>query len=347
MKREWMLVAQTVAENTVELKARVKGFLEKRDFREGGFVRKGAKLFQIEKDQYLINVQKAKAEVAMKKAVLHNAELDYERKASLLASHTVSQAEYDKSKAEKLSAEAELAAAKASLAEAELKLGYTTISAPFDGAIGLAKCSVGDIVGPTSGTLATIVSLDPMCVEFNVSEGDFLLAQKNADEKKISLRKLLALLKVRLILSDGTDYKHSGNIYFWNNRVSASTGTVLLRAHFPNPEHMLLPGQYVKIGILSSREDQTTFIPQVALLSDLGGKYVLTVDAKGIVVKKRVEIGYTFETMITMKKGLNPGDLVITQGIQKVRPGVKVKTVLAPNSLGDKVILDSPKTLEN
>jgi membrane fusion protein (multidrug efflux system) len=110
---------------------------------------------------------------------------------------------------------------------------------------------------------------------------------------------------------------------------------------------MLLPGQYVKIGILSSREDQTTFIPQVALLSDLGGKYVLTVDAKEIVVKKRVEIGYTFETMITVKKGLNPGDLVITQGIQKVRPGVKVKTVLAPNSLGDKVILDSPKTLEN
>ena len=347
MKREWILVGQTVADNTVNLRARVSGFLEHRNFKEGDFVKRKSTLFKIEKDQYQISVQRAKAEVAVKKAVLENAELTFQRNANLLKTHTVSQAEYDQAKANKLAAKGDLDASKSALSEAELNLSYTTLTAPFDGAIGLAKYSVGNLVDPNSGVLATIVSLDPMCVEFNVSEGDFLLAQKNAEEQKISLKKLLSLLRIRLILSDGTTYKHNGSIYFWNNQVTASTGTILLRAYFPNSEHTLLPGQYVKVGILSSRKDDTMFIPQVALLSDLGGKYVLTVDSKGIVVTKRVVIGYVFDTMVTIKKGLKAGDMVITQGIQKVRPGLKVKAVVAPLSLDDKTVVDSPKAVEN
>ena len=283
----------------------------------------------------------------MKQALLENAKLTFQRNKTLLKTHTVSQAEYDQAKADKLAADGNLDAAKAALAEAELNLSYTDVSAPFDGAIGLAKYSVGNLVGPTSGTLATIVSLDPMCVEFNVAESDFLLAQKNADKRKVSLIQLLSMLKIRLILSDGSIYKHAGQIYFWNNKITASTGTVLLRAHFPNPRHSLLPGQYVKVGVLSSQEAKTTYIPQVALLSDLGGKYVLTVDKNNVVATTRVEIGYTFETKVTIKNGLSPGDLVITQGIQKVRPGMKVKTVLAPTQSPANPAADADKPLEN
>ncbi|NOY75120.1 MAG: efflux RND transporter periplasmic adaptor subunit [Kiritimatiellaeota bacterium] len=343
MKRQWTLIAQTVANNTVDLKARVSGFLEKRYFNEGDFVKKGSPLFQIEQDQYKIAVQRAKAEISMKKAVLENAILTFQRNARLLKTNTVSKAEYDQANANKLAAEGDLEAAKAELADAELNLGYTRITAAFDGAIGLSTYSVGNLVGSDSGTLATIVSLDPMCVEFNVSEGDFLLANKDAESRGITLKDLLSLLKITLILSDNTKYKHPGKIYFWNNKVSSSTGTILLRAYFPNPKHMLLPGQYAKVGILSSEDIQTTFIPQCAVLSDLGGKYVLAVDAKEFVVTKRVELGYTFETMVTVKKGLNPGDMVITQGIQKVRPGMKVKTVLSSETFDSETSVGKPK----
>lgn len=346
LKREWILIAQTVADNTVDLKARVDGFLEKRNFKEGDFVKKGTILFQIEKDQYKINVDRAKAEVAVKKALLENATLTYKRNKTLLKSHTVSQAEYDQAKADKLAAQGNLDASKAALDDAKLNLSYTDIIAPMDGAIGLSNYSVGNLVGTNTGTLANMVSLDPMCVEFNVSEGDFLFAHKKAEESKMSFKELLALLKVRLILSDGSTYEHPGKIYFWNNKVSASTGTVLMRAHFPNPKHFLLPGQYGKVGILSSKEDKTTFIPQVAVLSDIGGKYVLIVDDKGVVAIRRLELGYTFETMVTIKKGLKPGDMVITQGLQKVRPGMKVTAIIDTTSTLKKTDAPSPKTPE-
>ena len=346
MKREWMLISQTVADNTVDLKARVSGFLEKRDFNEGDFVKKGTILFQIEKNQYQINVERAKAEVAVKNALLENATLTYKRNDTLLKSHAVSQAEYDQAKADKLAAQGNLDASKAALDDAKLNLSYTDVIAPMDGAIGLAQYSVGNLVDTNSGTLANMVSLDPMCVEFNVSEGDFLLAHKNAKERNLSLKDLLKLLKIRLILSDGSTYEHTGSIYFWNNKVTASTGTILMRAYFSNPKHILLPGQYGKVGITSSKEDKTTFIPQVAVLSDIGGKYVLIVDDKNVVAIKRLELGYTFETMVTIKKGLKAGDMVITQGIQKVRPGMKVKPVLDTESTTARAQDPAPQAVE-
>jgi len=240
-----------------------------------------------------------------------------------------------------------LKAAQAQLTEAELDLSYTDIKAPFNGRIGLEKYSVGNLVGPDSGVLATIVSLDPIKVEFNVTEGNFLIAQQEAASKKISISQLLSELEVRLILSDGSEYKYSGNIFFWDNRVNASTGTILLRAKFPNPESMLLPGQYVKIKIISNRAVESLFIPQAAVLSDLGGKYVLVVDEKNMVSSRRVELGYSFNKMIVVEKGLKAGEKVISQGLQKARPGIKVKAALdAQTDLSPDDDVPSPKALE-
>lgn len=335
LRREWELVAQTVSDPKVDLRARVSGFIEKRSFQQGAFVKKGELLLQIEKGQYQAAVEQAEAEVSVKQAVLDNAKIAYDRNQKLLNTNAVSQAEFDQAKADKLSAEGNLKSAQAKLTEAKLDLSYTDIKAPFDGRIGLEKYSVGNLVGPDSGVLATIVSLDPMIVEFNVSEGNFLLAQEDAVNKKVPMSQLLSELEVKLILSDGTEYNKPGQIYFWNNQVNASTGTILLRAKFPNPDSMLLPGQYVKIKIISTNTIDSIFIPQSAVLSDLGGKYVLIVDEKNIVATKRVELGYSFDKNIIVTNGLKKGEKVISQGLQKVRPGIEVDPTLDTTSTVD------------
>ncbi len=335
LKREWEMVAQTVSDPTVDLRARVSGFLEKRLFRQGAFVKKGALLLQIEKDQYQAEVEQAEAGVSVKQAVLENAKIAFDRNQKLLKTGAVSKAEFDQARADKLSAEGDLKAAQAKLAEAKLDLDYTDIKAPFEGRIGLEKYNVGNLVGPDSGVLATIVSLDPMKVEFNVTEKNFLLAQQDAMQRKIPIPQLLSELGARLILSDGSEYKHPGEIYFWNNQVNASTGTILMRAKFSNPDFILLPGQYVKIKIISNRETESIYIPQAAVLSDLGGKYVLVVDNKDIVSSERVELGYSFGKMIVVLKGLEKGQKVITQGLQKVRAGITVTPTLDAESSPD------------
>jgi len=337
LKREWEMIAQTVSDPKVDLRARVSGFIENRNFKQGSFVKKGTLLLQIEKEQYKAEVEQAEAEVSVKQAVLDNANIAFERNKKLLKANAVSKAEFDQAKADKLSADGDLRSAKAKLIEAKLDLSYTDIKAPFDGQIGLTKYSIGNLVGPDSGILATIVSLDPMKVEFNVTEGNFLLAQQEAVQRKISIEELLSGVGVRLILSDTSEYKHPGQIFFWDNQINSSTGTILMRAKFPNPDSILLPGQYVRIKIISQHELKTIHIPQAAVLSDLGGKYVLVVDDKSMVSTQRVKLGYSFDKMIVVEKGLKKGQKIITQGLQKVRPGIKVNASLdtIPKSPGD------------
>ena len=324
----WTLVGQTISDPKVNILARVKGFLVERNFKQGAFVKKGELLFKIEQDQYIANVNKAKAQLAIKEALLKNALISYKRKSYLQTKNTISQAELDKVTADKDSAIGERDVAKATLQEAEIELSYTNIVAPFDGRIGLAKYNVGNVIGPESGILATIVSLDPMRVEFNVNEADFLLAQERAISTKTPLKDLLADLDIKLILSNGTNYPHTGKIYFWNNVVSSSTGTILLRAKFENHQYILNPGQYVKVQIQSSVPKQGLVIPQVAIQSALGGKFVMVIDKDNIIRTKDVVTGYQFADKIVIKKGLSPGDMVVTQGIQKVRRGMKVIPVV-------------------
>jgi membrane fusion protein (multidrug efflux system) len=339
-RQVWTLVGETISDPKVDLLARVKGFLVKRDFKQGAFVKKGEPLFQIEKDQYIANVNKAKAQLAIKEALLKNAMIVYKRSVFLKEKDTISQAELDKDTANKDSAIGERDAANASLREAQLELDYTDIKAPFDGRIGLAKYNVGNVIGPDSGILATVVSLDPMKVEFSVNEADFLYAQEQAIIKKTPLMKLLSKLDLRLILSNGTEYPHSGEIYFWDNSVNASTGTILMRAKFDNHDFLLHPGQYVKVRIQSSFPKKGLVIPQVAVQSALGGKFVMVVNKDNIIEIKDIALGYKFLDKVVIKKGLNVGDRVVTQGIQKVRRGMTVTPIF------DSPLIEDPGEME-
>jgi membrane fusion protein (multidrug efflux system) len=168
-----------------------------------------------------------------------------------------------------------------------------------------------------------------MRVEFNVNEAVFLRAQQKAIEKKISLKKLIENLDVKLILSNNTIYNETGKIYFWNNTISSTTGTILIRAEFKNQNFVLNPGQYVKVQIQSSIPKKGLVIPQGAVQSALGGKFVMVVDENDIIRTKNVELGYSFESKVVVKKGLTAGERVITQGIQQVRSGEKVKVIIA------------------
>jgi membrane fusion protein (multidrug efflux system) len=315
-------VGQTVALNKVELLARVKGFLVKREFIEGDFVKQGKLLFEIEKDQYQAEVQSGQAELENARADLINAQIDFKRQTTLLAQKATSQRAYDNARATKMMAEAKVMAAQAKLKIAQINLSYTAIKAPFDGLIGLSTYSVGNVIGPNSGTLATIIKLNPMNVEFNLNESIILNGlQKGKINRSYDARRT----RVKLLMSNGTIYRHDGIIDFIDNQINPATGSIKLRAKFENEQQILLPGQYVNV-ILESREKVIALmVPQAAIQEDQQGKFVLVVTKQQQVKRKNVAVGNQHGINIIIKSGLTAGELVIVEGLQKVREGKKVK----------------------
>ncbi len=321
------LVGRIVADFDVELVARVDGFLEKRAFNEGAFVKKDDLLFQIEKDQYQAAVDQAVANLAIREAVLKNAVISYERMRYLRERDSVSEADLDKATADKDAAAGERDAAKAVLSDVRVKLGYTDIKAPFDGRVGLSKYTVGNVVGPTSGALALLVSLNPICVEFSVPEPEFLRNQLKAVSRGVPFEEYISNLQVGLTLSDKTEYQLNGKVYFWDNVVHSGTGTVLVRARFDNPDFVLVPGQYVRVNLRRTVPLKELVMPQAAMQFALGSTFVMTVDENHTVRNKTVETAYRYQDMVVVADGLKPGDRVVTAGIQKVREGMRVAPV--------------------
>lgn len=321
--RSYEVVGQTVAQDKVNCLARVTGFLEKREFIEGDFVKKNKLLFAIQKDEYQAKVQSARANLESAQADLINAQIVYNRQKTLLAKKATSQRAYDNAHAAKMMADAKVMAAQGKLKIAKINLSYTDIAAPFDGLIGLAKYSVGNVIGPNSGTLATIVKLDPMKVEFNINEAVILTAlqrgniNRSKDDDKIN---------VKLWLSNNTIYKYKGIIDFIDNKINPATGSIKLRAAFKNPNHILLPGQYVKVILENKKKINALLVPQASIQEDQQGKFVMTVINQQV-KRKNVTVGEVHGINITIKSGLKAGELVIVEGLQKVRQGMKVKVV--------------------
>ncbi len=322
-------VAKTRAKESVALRARVTGFLESRDFQEGGDVEKDQVLFRIEPERYQASLAQAEAELAAAEASLNRAKVDAARYEELLKTKNVSQQKVDEAAAEVLVQEAAVQTAQAAIKQAQLDVDYTEVTAPIAGRIDVATYTVGNLLGPDSGVLATINMMDPINVVFSISETWYLeLLQADLEIRKAG-GDVEEFSHVPLIrLPDGSIYEHPGEFDFIDNKVDEKTGTVLVRAEFPNPDRLLLPGQFVTIVIERKEARDAVVIPQAAVLTDQGGHYVLLVNGENKVEVRRVETGQRFGSNWSVDEGLQAGERIILYGLQKVRPGGAVKPEL-------------------
>lgn len=324
-------VGHVEAIQSVDLRARVEGFLEKVNFREGSDVQAGELLYVIEQAPYRARVDADKAQVAQAEATLNKAR-QYLQRARTVRSGGVSATDLDNAVAEELRASAQLEEAKANLQIAHINLGYTSIIAPITGRIGRTAFTRGNLVNPGSGPLARIVQIDPIRVVFSISEND-LVAIKAVLKDTIKDKKHSSL-NPRIKLPDGPIQKTVGRVDFVDNTVDASTGTIVVRAVFENPDNTLLPGQYVIVLVSRSEPNVMMVVPQSGILEDHDGPYVLVVDDQNRVSVRRVKTGPVVGVNWAVESGLALNEKVIVEGVQKVRPGQEVKTVAAEEQQG-------------
>lgn len=319
-------VGRVVAADKVDLRARVTGFLHQRLFTEGQDVAAGDTLFLIEPEPFQAAVRQAEADLASAAAEAHNAQLQLDRAEQLVKRQTVAVATRDDRAAELAIAKARVQERQASLDVAKINLTYTEIKAPIAGRIGLAKYSKGNLVGPDSGPLATIVTQDPIYVTFQATQRDVLRAQQRMAEEAIDM----ASLVVRLTLSDGSDYPHAGKVNFLDAQVNPGTDTATVRAEFANPQRLLTDGAFVNVNIERGTPTHALTVPQAALQVDQAGPFALVVTGEQKVELRRLALGAAVGAGVIVEQGLEEGDLVIVDGIQKVRPGAVVEPTTVP-----------------
>ncbi|MCY9853743.1 efflux RND transporter periplasmic adaptor subunit [Vibrio mediterranei] len=303
--------------------AQVSGYLLERHFQEGQIVEKGQLLYTIEPSTFEAQVASAKAMVSEARSSLKKAELDFERGKNLVKSNNISQAEFDALTASLMSARAQLEAGIAQEKVAEVNLSHTTIRAPFTGRISDSKVSTGDLLSPSSGVLTTLVSMDPIYASFSISERERLalgMDQIEGDGSDESNG-----VAVNVILEDGRVYEQQGKIDFLGNRINLNTGTLAMRAVVENPSQRLLPGQHVRVELMEKEASDVVTVPRRAVQTDLEGDFVMIVSEGNVAERRNVALGPQVETGVVIRSGLKTTDVVITQGLQRVRNGIPVR----------------------
>lgn len=321
-------IGRVVAVDKVDVVARVAGFIEERNFTEGQAVKKGDLLFRIEQDTYKAAVDQQEANLAKAQANEVNANLQLQRAQALVKNQNVPQATVDQLAAAEQSAQADVLQAQALLEQAKINLGYTEIRTPIDGRIGLADYTVGNLVSPTSGRLATIVSQDPIYVTFQASEADIIAYKRRVAESADKDPHVIIHIK----LPDGSMYPHAGITNFLDVQVQSETDTVTARATVPNPDNVLTPGGIVGVVVERGKPRFALLVPQSAVLLDQAGRYVMVVDADKKVEQRRVTTGPEHGPDVEVSSGLKEGELIIVDGIQKVRPGQVVAPAVIPEN---------------
>jgi membrane fusion protein, multidrug efflux system len=321
-------IGRVVAIDKVDVVARVAGFIEQRNFTEGQMVKTGDLLFRIEQATYKAAADQQAATVAKAKATEVNANLQLQRAQTLVKNQNVPQSEVDQLSAVEQSAQADILQAQALLEQAQINLGYTEIRSPINGRIGIAHFTVGNLVSPSTGTLATIVSQDPIYVIFQASEADIIAYRKRvADSPDKNPH-----VTVHIRLPDGTEYAHPGLTNFLDVQVQSDTDTVAVRAQFPNPDSVLIPGGIVGVIVERGKPRYTLLVPQSAVLLDQAGHYVLVVDEAKKVEQRRIITGPDHGKDVEVANGVKEGEFVIVDGIQKVRPGQVVAATVVPDN---------------
>ncbi len=304
------------AYDEVALVARVEGFLQKRNFKEGQAVKQGELLYEIEPVLYEAEVRAAQANLDKANAALRNAEEDYKRQSGLRQKDATSERTYENAEARRDEAKADAEVCKAKLITARQNLEYTRITAPFNGWIGLSAISEGNLVSPASGALASVVRIDRVRLEFVINEMDLLMLQQYQKPDGAPPE-----VRIRLFLQNGMEYPEPGKLSFWNNQINPSTGTLKLQAVFENPKEQLLPGMFARVRLEPAKAKNKLLVPLKALMADQAGSYVYTVDNQNKVVRKTIETSFQDDQNAVVTKNLNAGERVIVDGLQKVRPG--------------------------
>jgi len=306
----------TMAGNTnADIRPKVEGFLLTRLYEEGSYVKKGQALFQLDKRQAQAAVDQAMGNLAQAQAALSQAQIDVRRYTPLVAQRAVSQAELDKAYSLEKAGRADVEAKQAALDNAKLNLGWTTVNSPISGIAGLAQVAIGDLITPNT-VMTTISNVDPIYVDVNIAEQDYL--------KFVRGKKRSAGRNLELILGDGTTFPHRGRVLFLNRQVDSRTGTIQVRGEFPNPGSVMRPGQYAKVRAVTELRKDAMLIPQ-ASVSELQGIYqVGVVGSDNKVTIKMVTLGPVYKDMWVVNSGLQPGENVIVDGLQRVRTGMTV-----------------------
>jgi membrane fusion protein (multidrug efflux system) len=326
------LVGQTKGAQDVEIRARVEGYLESVNFTEGTYVTKGALLYQIDPKPFEAALAAAKANLATARARLEKTNNDVARYRPLVEQQAVSRQELDNALSAQEAARAQVDAAKAAVDQATLDLGYTHVTAPLDGLVGTTQVKAGNLVGRGESTLLTTISqMDPILFRAGISEAEYLrIAKRVLDTGGRQAERASATIE--LLLADGTVFPHKGRIDSIERAVDPTTGTLAVQFKFPNPDHLLRPGQYGRARFVAEMKSGALLVPQRAV-QELQNLYsVAVVGGDNKVAFQNVKVGPRVDSLWVIDEGLKPGERVVVEGLQKVREGASVNPKPVPTT---------------
>ena len=327
------MVGQAEGIPTVDIRARVEGYLMNWSFQEGSMVKKGQHLFAIEKDQYKNTLDYSKADLDSKTAAWEKAKLDVARLKPLLATNAISQNDYDVAVTTEKQTRAAVASSRADLEQATLNLSYTDMDSPISGYIGAVQVRPGNLVGRGESTLlATVSAVDPMYVNFQMNETDYLAIMRYVSQHKGFLTRE-GPIKVYLTLADKKKYPIPGEIDFMDRNINPATGTIALRAKVSNPANIIKPGNYCQVQLVLGARDSTVIVPQSALTIVQGKYFAFEVGDSNKVTRVPVLTGRSFENKIVINAGLKPGSKIMLEGFQKFQEGMKINPVMVEDTL--------------
>src|SRR5499427_2639420 len=320
----------TAAVNSADLVARVSGFIEGINYQDGALVQKGTPLFTIEPEPYKVKLEQAQAAEVGARSALKQAQAASERQAELVGRQAATQANYDQALATRDGSQSTLTQAEANTRLAALNFEYAHVTAPFDGIVTARQVSAGQFVGTSPRVLATIIQLDPIYVNFNVSEQDVLRVRADMARRGLTPEDLKKV-PVEVGLQSETGYPHRGTLDYASPSVNPSTGTLPVRAVFQNANRLLLPGYFVRVRVPVGEPQNALLVPDSAIGSDQGGRYILVVDKDDVVEQRKVEIGPRVDELRVVESGLNPQDRVVVAGVLRAIPGQKVDPQMQPS----------------
>lgn len=323
-------VGRIEAIQRVDVRARVQGFLDEVAFREGQDVKENDLLFTIESDLYDAALAQAKSQQVSAAATLRNAQLTLDRREALFKRQTGTQADRDQARADRDAAAAAVESAKAAVRTAELNQSYTRIRSPIAGRVGKANITEGNLVGPESGVLTTVIQLDPIRVVYSISERDLVTVRQK--QQGVAPEQINAGFVPTLELPNGTIYPEKGQIDFVGNEIDPATGTIPVRATFANPGRLLVPGGTLVVRVRPAESRRMPMVPVKAVQENRDGMFVLVVGPDNRVEQRPIEATQQVGQNWAVEDGLKAGESVIVEGLQKVRPGAQVQAVPAPTA---------------